>query len=196
MKNAHDRRYVLINRAGENFFGLSREEMVGKTSHEVFSKAQADIIAQRDEELLASSTEVFVNDHPLKTPRNGTRLITNKKVTIRDDDGAPRYFVNVIEDVTDRKRAEARIEYLANHDALTELPNRAAFTRQLELAVERAAKGVENFAVIYVDLDRFREVNDIFGHAGGDQALCEMAGGFKWRPKAAFLRAWAATNSL
>ena len=119
----------------------------------------------------ASSTEIFVNDHPLKTPRKGTRLITNKKVTIRDDDGTPQYFVNVIEDVTDRKRAEARIEYLANHDALTELPNRAAFTRQLELAVERAAKGGENFAVLYIDLDRFREVNDIFGHAGGDQAV-------------------------
>ena len=44
VKNAHDRRYVLINRAGESFFGLPREEMVGKTSHEVFSKAQADII--------------------------------------------------------------------------------------------------------------------------------------------------------
>ncbi len=175
VKNVADRRYVLINRAGENFFGLPREEMVGKTSHEVFSKAQADIITQHDEELLASSTEVFVYDHSLKTPGNGTRLITNKKVTIRDRDGAPQYFVNVIEDVTDRRRAEARIEYLANHDGLTELPNRAAFTRQLELAVERAAKGGENFAVIYVDLDRFREVNDIFGHAGGDLALCEMA---------------------
>lgn len=89
VKNVSDRRYVLINRAGENFFGLPREEMIGKTSHEVFSKAQADVIAQRDEELLASSTEIFVNDHPLKTPRNGTRLITNKKVTIRDGDGTP-----------------------------------------------------------------------------------------------------------
>jgi diguanylate cyclase (GGDEF)-like protein/PAS domain S-box-containing protein len=174
VKNVHDRRYVLINRAGENFFGLPREQMIGKTSHEVFTKAQADVIACRDDELLASPTEIFLNDHPLTTPRNGTRLITNKKVTIRDSDGTPKYFVNVIEDVTDRKRAEARIEYLANHDALTELPNRAAFSRHLELAVERAAASGENFAVLYIDLDRFREVNEIFGHAGGDQLLCEM----------------------
>ncbi len=76
--------------------------------------------------------------------------------------------------MTDRKRAEARIEYLANHDALTELPNRAAFTRHLELVVERAAAGGENFAVLCIDLDRFKEVNEIFGHAGGDQLLCEM----------------------
>jgi diguanylate cyclase (GGDEF)-like protein/PAS domain S-box-containing protein len=187
VKNVSDRRYVLINRAGENFFGLPREEMIGKTSHEVFSKAQADAIAQRDEELLASSTEIFVSDHPLKTPRNGTRLITNKKVTIRDGDGTPQYFVNVIEDVTDRRRAEARVEYLANHDGLTELPNRAAFTRQLELAVERAAKVGENFAVIYLDLDRFREVNEIFGHAGGDQALCEVARRLQDATEGAFL---------
>ncbi len=58
VKNVHDRRYVLINRAGENFFGLPREQMIGKTSHEVFGKAQADIIAARDDELLASSSEI------------------------------------------------------------------------------------------------------------------------------------------
>ena len=187
VKNAHDRRYVLINRAGENFFGLSREEMIGKTSHEIFSKAQADIITQRDEELLASSTEVFVDDHPLKTPKKGTRLIQTKKVTIRDAQDAPLYFLNVIEDVTERKRAEARIEYLANHDALTQLPNRAAFTRHLEVAVEQASKKGENFAVLYIDLDRFREVNDIFGHAGGDQALCEIGRRLQVAAEGAFL---------
>ncbi len=171
VKSVHDRRYVLINRAGENFFGLPREEIIGKTSEDIFSKAQADIIAARDEELLHANTEMFVQDHPLKTPRKGTRLITNKKVTIRDEDGSPQYFVNVIEDVTNRQQAEARIEYLANHDSLTGLPNRAAFTRQLETAVERG----DTFAVVCLDLDHFREVNDIFGHAGGDHLLCEMA---------------------
>jgi diguanylate cyclase (GGDEF)-like protein/PAS domain S-box-containing protein len=187
VKAVHDRRYVLINRAGENFFGLSRDEMVGKTSHEVFSKAQADIITVRDEELLQSRNEIFLKDHPLKTPGKGTRLITTKKVTIRDDRGEPQYLVNVIEDVTDRKRAEARIEYLANHDALTELPNRAAFTRHLELAVERAEQGGENFAVLHLDLDKFKDVNDIFGHAGGDQLLCEMGRRLQAAAEGAFL---------
>ena len=187
VKSAHDRRYVLINRAGENFFGLSRDEMVGKTSHEVFSKEQADIITERDEELLRASTEIVVEDHPLKTPRKGTRLITTKKVTIRDDQGQPQYLVNVIEDVTERKRTEARIEYLANHDALTELPNRAAFGRHLELTVERCAKAGGKFAVLYLDLDRFREVNDIFGHAGGDKLLCELGRRLQRAAEGAFL---------
>ena len=187
VKSVHDRRYVLINRAGEKLFGLPREEIIGRTSAEIFDKAEADTITTRDEELLASSTEIFVKDHPVKTPRKGTRLVTTKKVTIRDDGGAPKYFVNVIEDVTDRRRTEARIEYLANHDALTELPNRAAFTRHLGLVIERAAQGGENFAVIYADLDRFREVNDIFGHAGGDQALCEMSRRLRTAAEGAFL---------
>jgi diguanylate cyclase (GGDEF)-like protein/PAS domain S-box-containing protein len=187
VKNVQDRRYVLINRAGEKLFGLPREEVIGKTSAEIFEKEEADTITARDEELLASSTEIFVKDHPVKMPRKGTRLVTTKKVTIRDNDGAARYFVNVIEDVTDRRQAEARIEYLANHDALTELPNRAAFTRHLALVIERAEKGGENFAVIYIDLDRFREVNDIFGHTGGDQALREMTRRLQTAAEGAFL---------
>ena len=175
VKNAHDRRYVLINRAGERFFGLSREEMLGKTSDEVFSKEEADAIRARDEELLRSPSEILIQDHPLVTPRNGTRLVTTKKVTIRDEDGAPRYLVNVIEDVTERKRAEARMQYMENHDAVTDLPNRKACMQHLELTLERAAKVGEDFAVLFVDIDRFKMVNDNFGQSGGDALLCEMS---------------------
>jgi len=175
VKNAQDRRYVLVNRAGENFFGLSREEMIGKTSHEVFTREQAEVITTRDEELLRSNSEIFVNDHPLHTPRKGTRLVTTKKVTIRDEKGEPQYLVNVIEDVTERKRAEAQIQYMANHDAVTDLPNRQACLEHLELTLERAAKDGESFAVLYLDIDRFKKVNDIFGQAGGDTLLREMS---------------------
>jgi diguanylate cyclase (GGDEF)-like protein/PAS domain S-box-containing protein len=175
VKNADDRRYILINRAGERFFGLSREEVIGKTSDEIFSKKEADAIRARDDELLGSTTEILVNDHPLATPRNGMRLVNTKKVTIRDGDGAPRYMVNVIEDVTDRKRAEARIQYMESHDAMTGLPNRNARMQQLELTLERAAKDGGNFAILYLDIDNFKKVNEIFGPAGGDALLREMS---------------------
>ncbi|HZS64834.1 MAG TPA: EAL domain-containing protein [Xanthobacteraceae bacterium] len=175
VKDARSRRYVLLNRAGENFFGVSREEMVGKTAHDLFTRDQADIIDQRDDALLQAENEIFVGDHPLRTPRKGTRLITNRKVAIRNDKREALYLVNVIEDVTERKRTEARMQYMANHDGLTELPNRKAFTRHLEITIDQAATDGASFAVLYLDLDRFREVNDIFGHAGGDQLLCEMS---------------------
>ncbi len=175
VKDARSRRYVLLNRAGENFFGVSREEMVGKTAHDLFTRDQADIIDQRDDALLQAENEIFVGDHPLRTPRKGTRLITNRKVAIRNDKREALYLVNVIEDVTERKRTEARMQYMANHDGLTELPNRKAFTRHLEITIDQAATDGASFAVLYLDLDRFREVNDIFGHAGGDKLLCEMS---------------------
>src|SRR5581483_5961920 len=175
VKDARSRRYVLLNRAGENFFGVSREEMVGKTAHDLFTRDQADIIDQRDDALLQAENEIFVGDHPLRTPRKGTRLITNRKVAIRNDKREALYLVNVIEDVTERKRTVARMQYMANHDGLTELPNRKAFTRHLEITIDQAATDGASFAVLYLDLDRFREVNDIFGHAGGDQLLCEMS---------------------
>jgi diguanylate cyclase (GGDEF)-like protein len=81
----------------------------------------------------------------------------------------------VIEDITERQQAEERIAHLAHHDPLTDLPNRAAFNEHLKTAIEKAAKTRENFAVICIDFDRFKEVNDVFGHATGDQLLQEMA---------------------
>jgi diguanylate cyclase (GGDEF)-like protein/PAS domain S-box-containing protein len=187
VKNADDRRYILINRAGERFFGLSREEMIGKTSDEVFSKQEADAIRVRDEDLLRSTSEIFLKDHPLTTPRMGTRLVTTKKVTIRDDNGAPRYLVNVIEDVTDRKRAEARIQYMENHDAVTDLPNRKARLQHLEATLERAVKDEEGFAVLHLDIDHFKKVNDVFGQAGGDALLREMSRRLQAVAEGAFL---------
>ncbi len=175
VKNADDRRYVLINRAGEDFFGLPREEMLGKTADEIFSKDEADAINARDEELLRSSTEIFVDEHTLLTPRKGTRIVTTKKVTIRGDNGEPRYLVNVIEDITERKRAEARIEHMAHYDSLTDLPNRVAFTKHLATTLERAKAAKGTFAVMYIDLDRFMKIKNIFGNSIGDPLLCEVS---------------------
>jgi predicted signal transduction protein with EAL and GGDEF domain len=80
-----------------------------------------------------------------------------------------------MEDVTERKRANERIAYLAHHDVITNLPNRPAFTECLASVLERSAAGGERFAVLSIDLDRFKEVNDVFGHSVGDALLCEVS---------------------
>jgi diguanylate cyclase (GGDEF)-like protein len=84
------------------------------------------------------------------------------------------------EDITDRAKGERKIAYLAQHDLLTGLPNRAYFTQLLDGPVlGRNNAVVENFAVFMLDLDKFKQVNDTLGHATGDQLLCEVAGRLK-----------------
>jgi diguanylate cyclase (GGDEF)-like protein/PAS domain S-box-containing protein len=79
----------------------------------------------------------------------------------------------------ERKQAEERIQYLATHDALTGLPNRMMFSQLIELEIESARRYARPFAVAFIDLDRFKYVNDTLGHEAGDTLLTEMAARFK-----------------
>ncbi len=83
-------------------------------------------------------------------------------------------WVSTHEDVTDRRRTEARLAHLAVHDALTDLPNRGRFQELADAALARVAPG-EGAAVLWLNLDRFREVNEVFGHADGDTLLRQVA---------------------
>jgi diguanylate cyclase len=86
-----------------------------------------------------------------------------------------RAFVTALRDMTERKQAEAQIRFLANHDALTELANRVLFHDRLEHALALARRSKEEVAVLCLDLDRFKEVNDLRGHSVGDAFLKQVA---------------------
>jgi diguanylate cyclase (GGDEF)-like protein/PAS domain S-box-containing protein len=95
---------------------------------------------------------------------------------IRDEHGEPLFSHGFMLDITERKHSEQRVAFLAYHDDLTGLPNRAMFQEHLELAVARARRKRRSVAVLYMDLDRFKLVNDSFGHAHGDELLRQIAG--------------------
>jgi diguanylate cyclase (GGDEF)-like protein/PAS domain S-box-containing protein len=93
---------------------------------------------------------------------------------VADEKGRDRFWQGVIVDITDRKRAEEQVAFLAYHDKLTGLPNRVMFERVLDLALARARRSDQGVATLYLDLDNFKLVNDSLGHAAGDELLREM----------------------
>jgi diguanylate cyclase (GGDEF)-like protein/PAS domain S-box-containing protein len=187
VKDASDNRYTLLNKAGEELFGISRSVLIGKRSSEVFSDDQANAIEGRDKEALAAGDQIVVRELPFKTGNEEIRLLNLKRLAIQGEDGEPRYILGVAEDVTERKRAEAKIAHLAHHDVLTGLPNRAAFNECFAMTLERARRTGESFALLCLDLDRFKYVNDLFGHAAGDTLLCEVARRLEAVTRGAFL---------
>ncbi len=84
-------------------------------------------------------------------------------------------WVGTYEDITERREAEAKIAHMAHFDALTDLPNRVVFMERLGAALSRVRRGGQSLAVLSIDLDRFKSVNDSLGHPVGDKLLCEVA---------------------
>jgi diguanylate cyclase (GGDEF)-like protein/PAS domain S-box-containing protein len=90
---------------------------------------------------------------------------------VRDAHGQRTHYIGVLTDITERKRTEQELRYLANYDTLTGLPNRTLLAERLGHAVIRARRGGRKVAVLFLDLDRFKHVNDSMGHAAGDRML-------------------------
>jgi diguanylate cyclase (GGDEF)-like protein/PAS domain S-box-containing protein len=108
-------------------------------------------------------------------PGHETRYVQMRVYVVRDGAGRFTRRAGVVQDVTERKAQEARIEHLAYHDALTGLPNRAMLMDRLAQALSQAQRRDQQVAVLFIDLDRFKLVNDSLGHAVGDQLLQEIA---------------------
>lgn len=171
-KDAKDSRYILLNRAGEEYYGLPREQMLGRTPEEIFPEDVARVVTEQDRRVVDGGTPMFLEDHLLEVGVKGhDRVVNSRKLLITDARGAPQYLVGVIEDVTERIANQARISHLAHHDALTDLPNRSAFNEVLAERLARAQDECTSFAVLSLDLDRFKEVNDVFGHPVGDMLM-------------------------
>ncbi len=186
-KDASECPFSLINRACEELLGVRREEVIGKTLGELYPKQQADFVIAENNAALHSKQPVLLTDHEVYTPGNGTRIAAARNVAVRDDNDQPQYLLSVLEDVTDRKRAEQRIFHMAHFDNLTELPNRVTFNDAMEAALERAEKTGEQFAVLSLDLDGFKDANDSYGHALGDALLREVARRLQAAAEGAFL---------
>jgi diguanylate cyclase (GGDEF)-like protein/PAS domain S-box-containing protein len=116
-----------------------------------------------------------LTDYRMLTPDGRVVWIRDRAVTVRDERGRVLWEHGVMFDVTELKEAEAEVAHLAYHDRLTGLPNRALFEESLALAIGRAARHDHAVAVVFLDLDNFKLVNDSLGHHAGDLLLVQLA---------------------
>ncbi|SDT43662.1 sensor domain-containing protein [Bradyrhizobium canariense] len=173
VQRVSDGRYLLANRGAEAILNRRREDATGLTAADIFNPREAKLIIARDEAAI-KKRGLLTEEHPIST-KDGLRLFLTRRMTVLDEAGEPQYLIKTHEDVTDRRQTESRMAHMAYHDGLTDLPNRAAFLQALAQMIEACAGSDEEFAVLCVDLDGLKEINDVFGHAIGDKLLVEVA---------------------
>ena len=161
---------VEMNDAAERMFRAGRGKVIGSPLVELFSGDDAPALIRQSR---YGSQDVLPEEVKIVTA-HGDRMPAEVTCQMIEYLGKPATAIS-LRDLTDRKRDEAHIRHLARHDALTNLPNRYKLEERLSSTLASAAEAGSEVAVLYLDLDRFKPVNDLLGHAAGDALLTQVA---------------------
>jgi diguanylate cyclase (GGDEF)-like protein/PAS domain S-box-containing protein len=164
-------RFIDVNQRGCDCLGYTRDELLGMS------------LADIDVDLSIKKLKGLLGPVTIRTPialesrhrhKDGTVFPVEIRVGPIEIDGH-QHLLSLVRDVTERKELQDHIQHLAYHDPLTNLPNRAMFNRHLSHAMIQARRYFKGLAVLFIDLDRFKNINDTLGHDAGDRLLQEMA---------------------
>lgn len=155
-----------VNRTGYERLGYTKDEIAGMHITELDAPEFAAEVPKRFDEIEKSGA-IFESAHRCK---DGTAMPIEIHSRVIELDGKKVIF-GVVRDISGRRTSEQRIAQLAHYDTLTNLPNRTLFYDRLDQAVARARRYLQKFAVLFLDLDGFKQVNDRFGHHAGDRLL-------------------------
>jgi diguanylate cyclase (GGDEF)-like protein/PAS domain S-box-containing protein len=170
-----DGRFVNVNPAMCRMLGYTPEELCSTTFSALTHPDDRAVNVGMHDDMMAGARSEYTIEKRYRR-RDDSYLWARASVTcIRDAEGKALYSIGHIEDITERKEFEQRLSYEATHDALTGLPLRTLLLDHLELALAGGRRHDTSVAVLFIDLDRFKRVNDSLGHVAGDELLAEVA---------------------
>ncbi|MEO8004341.1 MAG: EAL domain-containing protein [Betaproteobacteria bacterium] len=169
--------YQVINRRFEELLGRTRGEVVGKHICEVVGPVYFERVRPYLDQVMTGKEVKYELDDV--DDEGHIHRVEALYLPHADRDGSVLGHFSIVQDVTERERNEALLQYLASHDQLTRLPNRNRFLEQLTAEIARAARYEYKIGVLFIDLDRFKNVNDTLGHDFGDSLLVAVAERFR-----------------
>lgn len=165
---------IRANSRFETLFNVKKEKVWGETLEQFVPSPLGRLMHRHSRQALKTRKTLHFEEI-LPLPSGSHRILATSKSVLRDKEGQPYALVAIAADITQRKRMEEQMRHVADHDLLTGLPNRRLFSELLELELANARRREHYVALLYLDLNRFKQVNDELGHEAGDEVLKQVA---------------------